>query len=136
MKEVNCRMKKGLTLLLALCLALTMFAAATAEETPAAAPLLGGWQPTADATVTEETKTLLAKAFDGIGTDAIDPIAVLGTQVVAGTNTCILCRITPGGEDAAPYYALIYVNQDLEGNVSLMQIVEMDLAEMASDFNG
>ena len=121
-------MKKRMLIALALCLALCLGAAGLAEgttgtDTPA---LLGGWQAPQDGTPTEKTRELLDKAFNGIEGNAIEPIAVLGTQVVSGTNTCILCRITPAVPDAVSYYAMIYVYEDLEGNAHLNMIVELD----------
>ena len=135
-------MKKIMAVLLALILCLGLSALAEEENTavepiPAGPGMLaGGWQATEDATVTEETKELLSKALGGIGEEAIVPVAVLGTQVVAGQNTCVLCRITPDAEFAVPYYALIYIYKDLQGNAQLLQIRELDLSLLFDDDNG
>ena len=135
-------MKKIIAVLLALMLCLTLSALAEEEnpeavEIPAGPGMLaGGWQATADATVSEETKELLSQAFGGIGGEAIVPVAVLGTQVVAGQNICVLCRITPDAEGALPYYALIYIYRDLEGGAQLLQIRELDLGLLYDDDNG
>ena len=126
-------MRKIMAFLLVLCICLGFGTAVPAEGTETVTPMPGGWQVTTDETVTEETRTLLNKAFDGIDGEAIKPIAVLGTQVVAGTNTCILCRITPAVTDAVPYYVLIYIYEDLQGNVQLLQIQELDLGIVYED---
>ena len=44
------------------------------------------------------------------------PVAVLGTQVVAGTNYCILCKAAAAVPGAQPSYELVYVYEDLSGN--------------------
>ena len=138
-------MRKIIAVLLALALALMLglgLSALAEEGNPAAeAPetpgmLAGGWQVSADAAVTEETKALLAQAFGDIDGEPIVPVAVLGTQVVAGRNLCVLCRITPDAADAVPYYALIYLYQDLEGNAKLLQIRELDLGLLFDEDNG
>ena len=132
-------MKKLFAFLLVLCISLGFSMSVPAEGTENMAPMLGGWQATSDETVTEETRALLNKAFDGIDGEAIKPIAVLGTQIVAGTNTCVLCRITPSVTEAVPYYVLIYIYEDLQGNVQLLQIQELELGvayEDDSDDNG
>ena len=135
-------MKKIIAVILALMLCLSVSALAEEENTEAVVipegpgMLMGGWQATEDAAVTEETKELLKQAFGDIGGEPIVPVAVLGTQVVAGQNICILCRITPDAEDAVPYYALIYIYKDLEGNAQLLQIRELDLGLLYDDDNG
>ena len=135
-------MKKIMAVLLALLLCLSLSALAeeeSAEPAPVpAAPgmLAGGWQATEDAAVSEETKALLLQAFGGIGEEAIVPVALLGTQVVAGRNFCVLCRISPDAEGAVPYYALIYIYQDLQGNAQLLQIRELDLGLLYDEDNG
>ena len=134
-------MKKGtlIALALSLVLVLCLGAAGLAEDTGtgAEAPaLMGGWQAPKDGTPTEKTRELLDKAFNGIEGNAIEPIAVLGTQIVSGTNTCILCRITPAVQDAVSYYAMIYVYEDLEGKVLLNMIVELDPGAVYMDGDG
>ena len=141
-------MKKIIAVLLALALCLSLSALAE-EATPEAAvpqvglgnlsglgPMVGGWQATEDATVSEEMKSLVKEAFGGIGEEAIAPVAVLGTQVVAGQNICVLCRITPDAEETIPYYALVYIYKNLEGGAQLLQIRELNLGQMMDDDNG
>ena len=74
---------------------------------PAAAePLAGGWQAAESAEVTEqalEAFSIACEAIDGAG---YEPIALLGTQVVAGMNYCILCRVAPAVLDAQSSFVL------------------------------
>ena len=130
-------MKKIIAMLLTLCLMAETGLSALAEEgTGTGTMMTGGWQITTDATVTDEVKALLDKAFDGIDGSAIEPIALLGTQLVAGTNYCILSRISPVVQDPVPYYVLIYIYADLSGGAQLLQIQELDPAAMMEDDNG
>lgn len=54
------------------------------------------------------------------------PVAYLGSQVVAGTNHCILAQAAVVYPDAKPYYALIFLYEDLSGNVKIMNIADFD----------
>lgn len=59
-----------------------------------------------------------------------EPIALLGTQVVAGTNYCLLCRSTPVVPDAVSHYTLMYIYADLEGGAEILDMVDLDIAAM------
>ena len=52
---------------------------------------------------------------------ASEPVAVIATQVVAGTNYCIMVRERAEGEEAASALSLVYIYQDLSGNASILQ---------------
>ena len=56
-----------------------------------------------------------------------EPIANLGTQVVAGLNRCLLCKVTPVVPDPVPHFALVYVYEDLEGGAELNNVVDYDI---------
>lgn len=63
-----------------------------------------------------------------------EAVAVLGTQVVAGTNECILCKVTPVVPDAASQWALVYLYEDLDGNAEITQVADlMTNSEEATD---
>ena len=76
----------------------------------------------------------LDTALDGFVGSDIDPIAYLGSQVVAGTNYMILCKVTPVYPDAVSEYDLVYVYEDLDGNISLgdMETLELGAADDAA----
>ena len=99
---------------------------------PAAAePLAGGWQAAESAEVTEqalEAFSIACEAIDGAG---YEPIALLGTQVVAGMNYCILCRAWPVASDAPTGFVLAYVYADLAGNAEFTHFADIDIATLA-----
>lgn len=113
-------MKKVLACLLTLMLLCS--ASALAEGR-----LAGGWSATESAEVTSEMQTLLEAALNGLTGAVYTPVALLGTQIVAGTNYCFLCRASAVILDPQPYYALVYVYQDLDGNAALLSIQELTL---------
>ena len=113
-------MKKFAVIMLALLLVLPV--AVWADE-----PLAGGWTPAADYTVTEERQAVFDKGLETlVGVDYV-PVAYLGSQVVAGTNHVFLVKATVVYPGAQPSYALIYLYQDLQGNVTLMNIADLPI---------
>ena len=126
-------MKKMFVLLLA---SLMLFSAASAEGilTPPE-PLAGGWAPSEDPTVTEERMTLFEKGTKTLTGASCVPVAYLGSQVVAGTNHAFLCRVDtayPGSIDTVPAYAMVYLYEDLSGNVSLLSVAEFDIGSLCT----
>ena len=55
-----------------------------------------------------------------------EPVALLATQVVSGTNYCFLCRGTVTYPDAQPGYYYVYVYEDLSGNAEILDIQEIE----------
>ena len=123
-------MKKVWIILLAALLALGAVGCRKAEpeeEVLMDAPLSGGWTPAADYEVSEARKALFEKGLAGLVGVDYEPIAYLGSQVVAGTNHVFLCKATVVVPDARPTYALVYLYEDLQGDVQLMNVADMPL---------
>ena len=114
------RMKKMIAMIMVLMMGImTLAGEALAEEeaTPSNLEpraekrepvLLGGWAPAEDPTVTEEVET------------------------VAGTNQAILCQAQVVSPDARPYFVIVYVYEDLQGNVSLLNIADFDVGALCT----
>ena len=120
-------MKKLIALILML---LMMISAASAEGT-----LCGSWTPSADPAVTEELKTLFDKGTETLTGASYIPVAYLGSQVVAGTNHAFLCRAVtayPGSLETEPAYAMVYLYEDLGGNVSILSIADFDIGSLCT----
>lgn len=75
----------------------------------------------------------MVKLSEGEGGYALAPQALLGTQVVAGTNYLVLCLGMPLGttEDLWNAY-LLTIYQDLDGNVEVTSMKVLDVAYYAS----
>lgn len=114
-------MKKLLCTLLALTLLTVSFVPALAEE-----PMmkLGGWISNTEnpAEIPQEVLDAFNKAIEGLEGCTYEPIALLASQVVAGMNYCLLCRLTVVYPDAQPTYALVYVYQSIEGACGLARV--------------
>ncbi|MBR6164793.1 MAG: hypothetical protein IKQ45_02560 [Clostridia bacterium] len=120
-------MKKLIALTLAL---LMLIPAAFADPVMA-----GGWTPSADPAVTEELQALFDKGTETLTGVSYIPVAYLGSQVVAGTNHAFLCQAVtayPGSLETAPAYAMVYLYEDLSGNVSILSIAEFDIGSLCT----
>ncbi len=120
-------MKKLIALILTL---LMMISAASAEGT-----LSGGWTPSADPAVTEELKALFDKGTETLTGASYIPVAYLGSQVVAGTNHAFLCQAVtayPGSLETSPAYAMVYLYEDLSGQVSILSIADFDIGSLCT----
>ncbi|MGN0971992.1 MAG: hypothetical protein ACI4OY_08550 [Aristaeellaceae bacterium] len=117
-------MKRMLVLLSVLFLALS--ATAWAESTP------GAWQTADDVALTPERLAPLEDALADLVGVAYEPVAYLGSQVVAGLNHCYLCRATVVYPDAQPSWKLVYVYEPLEGPAEITLIADLDLAALAA----
>ena len=119
-------MKKLIALLL---VALVTFSFASAET------LSGGWSASEDPTVTEELKALFEKGTETLTGASYIPVAYLGSQVVAGRNHAFLCQAVtayPGSLETAPAYAMVYLYEDLSGNVSILSIADFDFGALCT----
>ena len=138
-------MKKMILSVLCLALLAAVLAGCGAQkapevpEVPAAAgnsPIAGGWainEGDVGMEANPEAKAALEKALEGLTGAGYEPLACLGTQLVAGTNYCILCRITPVAPNAASHFGLVYVYQALDGTAKLLDVQDLTFGVQAKD---
>ena len=93
-------------------------------------PLVGGWSAYTDnpTEIPAEALDALNAALEGLEGCVYKPIALLATQVVAGTNYCFLCETTVVVPDMQPSYALVYVFNGLEGEHELLRVQEIEFS--------
>ena len=133
-------MKKILIVLMAALLVLTAVACKAneqpkaAEEQPTAEaetlanePLAGGWTPAEDFSVTEERRAIFDKGMAVLLGVDYEPLAYLGSQVVAGKNHVFLAKGTAVTPALPVSYALVYLYEDLQGNVKLLNIADLPI---------
>ena len=100
---------------------------AAKEESMTDEPLVGGWTPAEDFSVTDERKAIFDKGMAALlGVDYV-PLAYLGSQVVAGTNHVFLVKGTAVVPTRPISYALAYFYEDLQGNVKLMNVADLPI---------
>lgn len=85
-------------------------------------PLVGGWEMAADEQPGLEA---FRKATADLPDEVYSPIRVIGTQLVAGHNYCVLSQKT-NTSDTAPSFTLVTVYEDLEGNATITDKVDLD----------
>ena len=89
--------------------------------------MTGGWEAAADPTVTAELKALFDKGVEGLVGVNYVPLVYLGSQVVAGTNYAFLCQASMVVPDPVPEWAIVYLYQDLQGEISVLDITGFDV---------
>lgn len=104
----------------------------TAEPIPMEETLDGGWAYAESPEITDEIKASLEKALESLAGVDYEPIANLGTQIVAGTNRCLLCRITPVTPNPVPHYALVYVYEALDGASEITDVFDFDFGALCT----
>ncbi len=112
------------------------------EETPAVAVteeivaeaeavlVVGGWTVPEDLAVTEDVKAVFDMAMTGLLGVDYTPLACVGTQLVAGMNYCVLCEAVTVVPDAEPFYALVFLYADLEGNAEITTIKPLEAEDI------
>ena len=101
---------------------------AETEIEEAAAETPGGWTAAEDTALTDDQRSLFEKALEGLVGVGYEPVAYLGSQVVAGLNHCFLCKATVVYPGAEPAYKLVYIYESLDGNASLTDVADLDIA--------
>jgi len=87
--------------------------------------ITGGWQVSESPEITSERRAIFDKALDGFVGVGYEPIAYLGSQVVAGTNHAFFCKAQVVYPNAQPYFAIVFIYEDLEGNAEIQDIASM-----------
>ena len=72
--------------------------------------------------MTDEAKAAFEKATEGLLCVDYVPVALLSTQVVAGTNYRILCEATEVYPGAETHYAVMTVYEGLDGSANILGI--------------
>ncbi|EXM40146.1 hypothetical protein RASY3_06695 [Ruminococcus albus SY3] len=96
----------------------------------------GGWVIPDEIAIDKnpEARAALEKARETLAGAEFAPVAVLGTQAVAGTNYCILCKVTAVWVEQ-PTYVLVYVYEDLEGNAEITDTMEITLGNPETGYD-
>ena len=119
-------MKKFVSLLALAALLLSSFVAPSfAEE-----PLLGVWYANMDhpTEIPQDVLDAFQAATESTTGYVYKPIALLGSQVVAGMNYCLLCEKTLVVPDMQPSYALVYINDGINGEKQVLKIEDIEFS--------
>ena len=69
------------------------------------------------------------QATEKLDGNELEPMALLGTQVVAGTNYAFLCHSTLQTEETINGIQVVTVYEDLDGNAEIINICTVDPAD-------
>lgn len=102
---------------------------AVASEAPATT--LGGWSvyPDNEAHLTDEQKALFEKTFEGWTGVGYEPLDVVATQVVSGTNYAYLAKGTTVTANPEIGYYIVTIYEDLSGNSEMLCIKGLDFTK-------
>ena len=89
---------------------------------------VGGWAYAESTEITEDIKKVMEKATETLTGATYEPVAYIGSQVVAGTNHAILCKMAPSVAElnGATTYVLVYVYEDLQGNCEITETTNIE----------
>lgn len=125
-------MKKKLLFSFLLLIALVIVVGCNKKEEEKEKSLLGGWElllTDKQVTIPEEvTKVFDAATKDYVGMD-FEPVALLGTQIVAGTNYMFLCKGKPVVPNPETSYKIVVVYENLEGKSSIIHANDFDFVK-------
>ena len=96
------------------------------------AKIPGGWSVNGEAasTLTDEEAAIFESAIQGLLGVSYTPVAVLATQLVAGTNYAFLCSGVTVIPNATPEWYVVTVYQDLKGNTAVISIEDIELDDI------
>ncbi len=109
-------------------------AAAAVTETPRAEEekKVGGWEINTEFNcyLTEEEISRFEKAMDGMVGVSYEPVDILASQVVSGSNYAYLCMSKTVTAEPRSFWSMIVVYEPLDGNPVISRIQEIDVLDL------
>ncbi len=105
---------------------------AATEEGPGKEVMVGGWSVNDSiikAVLTDESKKAFDAAMESYNGIAMEPAALLATQVVAGTNYTFIAKAKEIPENALSGWYFVVVYQDPQGASSVTSAKEISITE-------
>lgn len=96
------------------------------------APVTGGWaidDQDLQVKLPEDVEKAFKKATEALTGATLEPVAYVGSQVVAGTNYMVLCRATSSTENPETKYQMAVIYADLEGNAEVTSLKDFDITK-------
>ncbi len=87
-------------------------------------PLPGGWTYDVSPAVTDEVKDAFAKISEADEGKEYTPVALIGEQVVAGMNYCVLCQVADIKSNSLPILQIIIVYSALDGHAEITDVYD------------
>ena len=104
--------------------------AQTTDETSVENVIVGGWSLAgnyAALAIPQDDLAVFESATAGYMGASFEPIALLGTQVVSGTNYAFLCVQTVSAADDPYNLVVVTIYEDLHGNSEVLNITPVEI---------
>lgn len=88
--------------------------------------LPGGWELPESYDITDDEKKAFEEAIKDTDGVNYEPMMIIGTQVVSGTNYAFLCKAEAVSPEAESYWSVVYVYKNLDGKSELLNIAAME----------
>lgn len=129
-------MKHKITWKLAAIFCLCVFVLTGCKNTNTPEQTAGAWTVSTESVtplIPEEAKEAFDAAVTGLTGVGYEPIAYLGSQVVAGSNYGFLCRATTVSAQAETKLCTVKVYRDLSGNSSILDTKDIVISDYVKD---
>ena len=93
--------------------------------------LAGGWSQPESPELTEDARKAFDKATEALLGVKYEPLALLSTQLVSGTNYCFLCEGTTLTPSAPTTLYLMTVYANLQGQAEVLEITVIETEDTA-----
>lgn len=106
------------------------------ENSEKGAKMVGGWETVLtnkQVGLDEETLKLFNSAKEGYVGLNLEPVAILGKQVVAGTNYMFLAKGTPVVQNPETSYKVVIVYKDLQGKAEITKVSDFDFTKYTNE---
>ena len=90
--------------------------------------LLGAWEMSETFNINDDVRKSFDDALANTKDVSYDPVMILGSQVVAGSNYSILCRSEDSNSESSPYWSVVYIYRNLDGEGKLLNIATFELS--------
>lgn len=77
----------------------------------------------------DEVNAAFQKALEGFTGSTLEPVAYVGSQVVAGMNYMILCRASTTAQEPVTSYKMAVIYADLDGNARITSLTDFNFVE-------
>ena len=83
----------------------------------------GAWKKAASPALTDDVRRVFAKVADTAIGVRYNPVAFIGTQVVAGTNYAVLCETSLAAPGSQDLYSMVIAHEGTDGSVTVTDVI-------------
>lgn len=125
-------MKRIVSLVVAACLMFLMAACGSSTTGTETEKSTGEWEinnENGSYSLPDNVNKAFEKALENYAGATFEPVAYIGSQVVAGRNHMILCKATTATENPETSYKVVIIYEDLNGNAEITSVSDFDVED-------